>query len=345
MPPTNNTSSTNDLVSLDRMAPALAAALGDDRWLGAGAKLISGGKSNLTFILACDAGELVLRRPPTGDLLPSAHDMAREARVQRALSGSGVPVAEVVLSDDGALLGVPCYVMRKVTGHVVRNTLPAGYASSAAAREAMAWAFVDTLAAIHSVDAVMVGLGDFGRAEGFMERQVRRWGAQWESSRIDEVAEVTELGRRLAARVPAPQPGAVVHGDYRIDNVIFDAQDEGRVRAVLDWELSTLGDPLADLGMLMLFWREAGEPPIELIPGVTHLSGFPSRAGVVERYAAASDLDLSALSFYEAFAHYKFAVIAQGVAARSRTGAMAGQSFGDLDGQVRQLAASGLTRI
>ena len=152
-----------DLVCLDRLGPAVAEAMGDDAWLKARAELISGGKSNLTFTLTSAAGELILRRPPTGELLPSAHDMGREARVQQGLARTGVPVARVMLHDEGALIGVPCYVMEKVPGHVIRGELPEGYASTPAERERMAFAFVDTLAALHAVDQDAVGLGDYGR--------------------------------------------------------------------------------------------------------------------------------------------------------------------------------------
>jgi aminoglycoside phosphotransferase (APT) family kinase protein len=331
-----------ELVPLTRLAPALVEATGGDRWSEPEVELVSGGKSNLTFVLRSGAGELVLRRPPTGELLPSAHDMGREARVQRALAGTGVPVPRVVLFDEGDLIGIGCYVMEKVPGHVIRGELPEGYAEGREDRERLSYAFADTLAALHAVDHNAVGLGGYGRPEGFMARQVRRWISQWEASRTHEVKEIDELGRRLALSVPAGQRAALVHGDYRLDNPVFDLSDPGAVRAVLDWELSTLGDPLTDLGLLMLFWRADGEPALSLIPGVTHLPGFPDRDAMLTRYAAASGADLTHLAFYRAFAHFKFAIIAQGVAARSSAGAMGGQDFGNLDAEIRQLAQAGL---
>ncbi len=337
------TPTKSELVPTDRLAPALAEATGDPGWSDVRARLISGGKSNLTFLLTSTAGEMVLRRPPTGDLLPSAHDMMREARVQSALAATPVPTASIVLADPGGLIGIPCYVMERVQGHIIRDTLPDGYAATEQERRALSFGFVDVLAAIHQVDQDAVGLGDYGRPTGFMERQVRRWTGQWEKSRTGDVPEVEELGRRLAGRIPAQQAATIVHGDYRIDNVVFDSADAGRVNAVLDWELSTLGDPLADLGMLLLFWRHAGEPDVSsLTPGVTQHAGFPTRDEVVERYAAATGADLGDLAFYTAFAHFKFAVIAQGVSVRARAGAMGGQSFGDLDHEVRAVAAAGL---
>ncbi|CAM3359675.1 phosphotransferase family protein [Nocardioides dubius] len=331
-----------ELIRPSALGPALARATDDDRWIGLDASLISGGKSNLTFLLTSEAGELVLRRPPTGKLLPSAHDMGREAKVQRGLAGTGVPVAEVVLSDDGDLLGLPCYVMERVPGHIVRGELPAGYADGAEQREAMSWAFVDVLADLHAVDYEAVGLGDYGRPAGFLERQVRRWTGQWEASRTHDVPDLDELARRLAGAIPAQQRNAIAHGDYRFDNVVFAPENPGTIGAVLDWELSTLGDPLADLGLLMLFWAEPGEQFPALIPGVTNQEGFPSRAEVLERYAKRSGADLTDLNAYIAFAHFKFAVIAQGVAARSAAGAMGGQDFGNLDEEIRTLAAEGL---
>lgn len=333
------------LIQPDKLGPALAAATGDDRWRTFTASLISGGKSNLTFFVSSEAGDLVLRRPPTGELLPSAHDMGREAKVQKGLAGTAVPVAEIVLSDTGELIGVPFYVMERVPGHIIRGELPAGYADDAEGRRAMSFAFVDVLADLHAVDVEAVGLGDYGRPAGFLERQVRRWTGQWEASRTHDVPEVDELGRRLAANIPPQQRSSIAHGDYRFDNVVFGPDDPGQIGAVLDWELSTLGDPLADLGMLMLFWAEEGEQFPALIPGVTNLPGFPSRAEICERYAARSGADLSDLDPYIAFAHFKFAVIAQGVAARSAAGAMGGQDFGNLDQEVRDLAIAGLERI
>lgn len=335
----------DDVVPLDRVGPALVRATGDEAWSEARIALIAGGKSNLTFRVHSAAGELVLRRPPTGNLLPSAHDMGREARVQRALAGTDVPVARVLLSDDGELIGAPFYVMESVPGHVIRGELPTGYAASGEERRALGLAFADTLAALHAVDPEAVGLGDYGRPAGFMERQVRRWTGQWEKSATHEVPEVDELGRRLAARVPEQQRSTIVHGDYRLDNVVHDLDDPGRINAVLDWELSTLGDPLTDVGLLMLFWRSPGEAPLSLTPGVTHLPGFPTRDEMLERYASASGADLSDMAFYQAFAHFKFAIIAQGVAMRSAAGAMGGQDFGDLGDEVRNLAAAGLEHV
>lgn len=337
------TAPTAGLVPTDRLGPALAEATGDCRWADVRADLISGGKSNLTFMLSSPAGEMVLRRPPTGTLLPKAHDMLREARVQSALGDTPVPTAGIVLADPGDLIGIQCYVMEKVPGHIIRDALPEGYAVTGSARHALGMGFIATLAAIHAVQPEAVGLGDYGRPSGFMERQVRRWTLQWEKSATHEVPEVDELARRLAERVPPQERSTIVHGDYRIDNCVFDASDPARINAVLDWELSTLGDPLADLGMLLLFWRDPGEADVSsLTPGVTHLGGFPTRHELTERYAELTGTDLGHLNVYTALAHFKFAVIAQGVSVRGRSGDMGGQDFGNLDHEVKAVATAGL---
>ena len=336
------------LVRLDRLGPALAAALGDERWLRAHASLLAGGKSNLTFEIACEAGAVVLRRPPSGALLPRAHDMRRESRVQRALRGTAVPAAEVLLEDlEGDLAGVPLYVMEKVSGHVVRYVLPSEYASTADERVLLADTLVDVLAELHAVDPAAIGLADLGRPEGFLERQVRRWQGQSARSRTHEVRVLEELGNRLTAALDdIPRSRAsVVHGDYRLDNCLLDPRDPGRIAAVLDWELSTLGDPLTDLGLLLFYWREPGETVSLLTPTVTNLPGFPNRAHLAARYAAATGADLGHLAFYEALAHFKFAVIVQGIAARVAAGVMAGQDFGDLDSEVVRCCEAGLERL
>jgi aminoglycoside phosphotransferase (APT) family kinase protein len=334
-----------DLIPLDKLSPALVRATDDDAWTSVEPSLISGGKSNLTFTLTSAAGELILRRPPTGTLLPSAHDMVREARIQSSLAETSVPTARILIMDKGELLGFPFYVMEKVPGHVVRGDLPPGYATTPDQRRAIGEAFVDTLALLHGVDYRAAGLGDYGRPQGFMARQVRRWTGQWESSRFHRVAEIDELAARLAATVPTQLQATIVHGDYRLDNVVLDPDNPGRIRAVLDWELSTLGDPLTDLALLLLFWREESEPELSLIPGVSHLPGFPTRAEMLSRYAKTAAVDLTHMDWYLAFAHFKFAVIAQGVAARSRAGAMGGQDFGVLDAEILGLGRRGLVLL
>jgi aminoglycoside phosphotransferase (APT) family kinase protein len=334
-----------NLTRLDLVGPALARALGDPGWERLEATLVAGGKSNLTFELSGDAGQAVLRRPPDGPLLPRAHDMAREARVQRALAATPVPVPAILFEDDGGLIGVPFYVMEKVDGYVVRDTLPAGWAESAADRRVIADVLVDTLADLHAVDPVRAGLDGFGRPSGLGERQVRRWGEQWERSRSRDVPAVDELARRLRAAPPRGPGGAIVHGDYRIDNCLMGRQMPPAVKAVLDWELATLGEPLADLGLFLFYWREPGEAKPVLTPAPTMLPGFPPRSYLAERYARRTGADLGALPAWVALAHFKCAVIAQGIAARVAAGSMAGQEFGDIDGEVDRIAGDGLALL
>ncbi|MEE6163915.1 MULTISPECIES: phosphotransferase family protein [unclassified Mycolicibacterium] len=329
-----------------RLGPALAKATADDRWATFDARLIAGGKSNLTFELTSAAGELILRRPPQGPLLPSAHDMAREARVQRALAQTSVPVASIVFTETAALtLDTPFYVMEKVAGHAIRDAMPAGYAPAPADRREIADALIDTLADLHGIQPASVGLDDYGRPEGFLARQVSRWRKQSLASRSRDVPALDALATALEADLPASQPPAIVHGDFRLDNCLMDPTDPGRVAAVLDWELSTIGDPLTDLGLLMFYWPQHGEPNIPLVPTVTTQEGFPPRSYLLSRYAERTGRDVSAVPFYEAFARFKFAVIIQGVAARSAAGMMAGQDFGEVESDVIRLAEAGLDAL
>jgi aminoglycoside phosphotransferase (APT) family kinase protein len=334
-----------NLTRLDLVGPALARALGDPGWERVDASLVSGGKSNLTFVLSSDAGKAVMRRPPDGPLLPRAHDMGREARVQRALAGTAVPVARILFEDAGDLIGVPFYVMEKVDGYVIRGVPPAGWADSAQERHAVGDVLVDTLAELHAIDPEEVGLAGYGRPAGLGERQVLRWSDQWERSKSRDVPAVDELASRLRADPPTGPGGAIVHGDYRIDNCLLSKQMPPSVKAVLDWELSTLGEPLADVGLFMFYWREPTDARPALAPAPTMQPGFPSRAYLAERYAKRTGADLSDLPAWVALAHFKSAVIAQGIAARVQAGSMAGQDFGDIGGEVERIAADGLALL
>lgn len=332
-----------DPLQPETLGPALAAALGEPAWAGFEADLIAGGKSNLTYRLTADGRSVILRRPPTGKLLPKAHDMGRECRILRALAGSRVPVPEVLHFEepDNDVLGVAYLVMEDVRGIVVRDILPEEWTRPETAQQVTS-ELVSGLAGLHEVDPLAVGLEGYGRPEGFFERQVTRWQKQVSLEAGEEIPELTELGRRLLANVPEQQTSRIVHGDYRIDNCIFSGGDSPRLKSVLDWELSTLGDPLADLGMLLFYWRQVGEDPWMLAPATTAHEAFPTRDEVLRLYAEATDLDLSRIRDYEALAHFKFAGITHGVAARVERGAMAGQNFGDLSGETRRLAVAGL---
>lgn len=335
----------------------LSTALGDERWREAQLTSIGAGRSNLTYRVSSPAGAVVLRRPPVGEVAATAHDMGREQRVISALGPSAVPVPAVLAADDGDVLGAPCFVMELVDGVVPLDDLPEGWASTEAQRRAAGDALVDVLAALHAVDPAAAGLGDFGRPDGFMERQIRRWGKQWAAARdgadstgpvpVDAQveSELTRLSERLAADVPAAQRHTVVHGDYRLDNCVFDAEDPGRIRAVLDWEMSTLGDPLADLGLLLVYWKQDGDDAVwsaaQPLPSPTGLPGFPTRRELVAGYTARTGLDAGPLPWYVGFGAFKLAVVLAGILARVRAGSVPEEMAEGLDGSVGPLVALG----
>jgi aminoglycoside phosphotransferase (APT) family kinase protein len=328
------------------VGPLLAEAMHDPRWVGCTVALISGGKSNLTYRVRSDAGEVVLRRPPLGHILPTAHDMAREYRVQSALRGTAVPVPRTLLlgTADGPL-GTSFYVMERVVGHISRDALPPGYADAPADRAAIGRGLIDTLAALHTIDPDEVGLTDFGRPQDFIERQLRRWYEQWLRSKDDDLPALDALRDDLAVTLPPQGPAAIVHGDYRLDNTVLHPTRPGEIVAVLDWEMSTLGDPLADLGALLAYWSEKADDEVlvraRMFGPVTAAPGFPSRADLIERYARQTGFDLSAISWYQAFAFFKLAVICQGIAARAAGGAMLGSGFDEARGMVEPLVQAG----
>ncbi len=307
--------------------------------------LIAGGRSNLTYRVTDSAGRAwVLRRPPLGQVLATAHDMGREHRIISALAPTDVPVAPVVgLCTDEAVNGAPFYVMDFVEGVVARNA-EAARTLDVAARARAGEQIPEVLARIHAVDPDAVGLGDLGRKEGYIERQLRRWHGQWEKSKTRELPVVDEVHAALAARVPEQGPAAIVHGDYRLDNCLL--RPDGTIAAVLDWELCTLGDPLADVGLLLVYWTDRGDPSPALMEAATTLEGFPSRAELVERYAERSGRDLSAVDYYVAFGYWKLACILEGVYARYKGGVMGESSgFEGFAAQVEMLARAAQATI
>jgi aminoglycoside phosphotransferase (APT) family kinase protein len=286
-------------------------------------QLVAGGRSNLTFRVVDGAGTtFVLRRPPLGNTLQSAHDMGREHRILSALVASDVPVPRTLgYCDDPAVNGASFYVMEYVGGPILRTPAVVERHFSAAQRRTVAFSLIDVLADLHAVDPDEVGLGSLGRKEDYIERQLRRWQQQWSEAKTREVPAIDEVHRWLADNVPAQQRPGIVHGDYRIDNVVYGL--DGGVRAVLDWELCTLGDPLADLGMLLVSWVEEGEDGEHMLGRTpTSLRGFPCRGDIVARYAERTGFDVSLIHFYEAFGYWKLACIGEGVYSRYKAGVM-----------------------
>jgi aminoglycoside phosphotransferase (APT) family kinase protein len=280
---------------------------------------ISGGRSNLTYAVADAAGSRwALRRPPLGKRLGSAHDMSREHKVISALQATDVPVPPVIgFCEDESVNGAPFYVMDFVEGPILRVRDDAGTFPESERHE-IGERVVDTLVAIHAVDVDEVGLGELGRKQDYVARQLHRWHGQWEKSKTRELAVVDEVHERLAARIPEQGAATIVHGDYRLDNMIL--SPAGEVSAVVDWELCTLGDPLADVGLLLVYWSEPGDELIPLFEPATMAPGFPTRDELKERYAQGSGRDLSEVDFFVALGFWKLAVILEGVFARYAAG-------------------------
>ncbi|WP_182348954.1 phosphotransferase family protein [Tomitella gaofuii] len=286
---------------------------------------LAGGKSNLTFRVADEAGTAwVVRRPPLAGLTPSAHDMTREYRVTSALAGSGVPVAPAVaLCEDESVIGAPFTVMGFVDGSVVR-TADELAALSDADITACTGEMMRVLAALHAVDYAAAGLGDFGRPQGYLERQATRWLRQWEYVATGDLPDVETLGRLLLERIPASSAASIVHGDYRIDNVMLAPDDPGRIVAVVDWELSTLGDPLADVAM-MCAYRHPALDSVLGFPAAWTQPRIPAPHDLAESYASATGSDLPHWDFHMGLAYLKIGVIAAGIAHRTKAGADAGE--------------------
>ncbi|GAA2548406.1 phosphotransferase family protein [Winogradskya consettensis] len=307
-------------------------------YLGTGeltATMFAGGRSNLTYAVTDGTDRWVLRRPPLGHVLPTAHDMSREHKVLAALSAAGFPApAPVRLCTDTDVIGAPFYLMEHVDGTIHRDAAVLDQLGPDAVR-ALVLSLVDTLADLHALEPAAIGLADFGRPEGFNERQVRRWKKQLDASHSREVPGIEELHARLAAEIPAGGPGTVVHGDYRLDNVLI--SDDLRVNAVLDWEMSTLGDPLSDVALMLVY---AGRP---LLSGRTMLSvdGHPTLDDLAAHYAKRSGRDVSDLHWYVAFAAFKLAVILEGVHYRYVHGQTLGEGFDTVGEMVGPLVAQG----
>jgi aminoglycoside phosphotransferase (APT) family kinase protein len=293
------------------------------------AEIISGGLSNITYRLVLAGGTVVLRRPPLGHVLPRAHDMRREHRVLAALASAGYPApAPLALCIDSAVLGADFYVMAEVPGVVLRDP-EATDPLLPEERRRLSRELVETLAQLHELEPDEIGLGDYGRRGGYAQRQVRTWAAQWERSRTRDLPDMDRLIARLSERVPGDERSSVVHGDYRLDNTIVDTA-AGTIKAVLDWELSTLGDPVADLALMMTYWHDEGDADSAAVPvavGITAKPGFLRAAELADLYAARTGADLAHLDAQLALAAMKLAVILEGVHARYLGGQTVGGGY------------------
>lgn len=313
------------------------------------ARMFQGGRSNLTYVVTDDtgsvtdgAGRWVVRRPPLGHVLATAHDMKREYRVISALHPTAVPVPEpLLLCEDDAVLGAPFYVMEYVAGTPYRTAEQLAPLGPERTRAAVL-ALVDTLVELHAVDPASVGLGDFGRPEGFLDRQLRRWGKQLDGSRNRELPGIDELHAALGRALPDSPAPTVIHGDYRLDNVLLG--DDDRIKAVLDWEMSTLGDPLTDLGLLVMYSArlELVGSPISTTAGAP---GHPTPGELIERYASGSGRDAAAINWYTAFAWFKLAVILEGIHYRYTLGQTVGPGFDQIGDLVPLFIQHGLTTL
>ncbi|WP_159945479.1 MULTISPECIES: phosphotransferase family protein [unclassified Nocardiopsis] len=300
---------------LEKAAPGLASGPLSGR-------VVAGGKSNLTYVVTDGTGSWVVRRPPLGHVLATAHDMPREYRVMTALYGTDVPVPRThLLCEDPEVLGAPFYVMEYVEGTPFRTRDEIAPLGAEGVRR-VAEQLVTTLGGLHAVVPEEVGLGDFGRPDGFLERQVRRWRKQLDASRSRDIPGIDALHERLAATLPEQSAPGIVHGDYRLDNVLVTSG--GRISAVLDWEMATLGDPLVDLGLMLVY---QGQPVGPGGPPATSAEGYPAPEELVGMYAAGTGRDVSRLGWYVALGCFKLAVIAEGIYFRHSRGLTVGAGF------------------
>jgi aminoglycoside phosphotransferase (APT) family kinase protein len=304
-----------------------------------------GGHSNLTYLVRLGGREFVLRRPPFGPVAPTAHDMPREYRLLSAINPV-FPLAPRphLLCEDVSVIGAPFYLMERRRGLVVRRDIPGEIGDDLGLRRRVSESVVDTLATLHAVNIVSTGLDRLGKPVGFMQRQIKGWADRWERAKSTEVAEIDQVVKWLSERLPPDphphNPPTLVHNDFKLDNVMLDFTDPSRVVAVLDWEMCTVGDPLADVGLLLCYWAEKGDPEArrESISPVTTEPGWMTRREIVERYAAKTGRDLSCVAFYETFALFKIAVVLQQIYIRYLKGQTHDERFKDFDRRVAGLA-------
>jgi aminoglycoside phosphotransferase (APT) family kinase protein len=322
-------------LDLGKLAPYLHAHLGEGEITVA---QFPGGHSNLTYLITLGSTEYVLRRPPFGSKVKTAHDMGREVRVLSHLAPIWPRAPRPVLfCEDESVLGAKFYLMERRRGVILRKDatdLPPETVRR------LCESFVDTLVELHAIDPAAAGLSDFGNPTGFVERQVSGWTKRYADARTDDIPDVDRVAAWLAANMPASPPATIIHNDFKYDNLVLDADDPTKIMAVLDWEMSTIGDPLMDLGTTLCYWVEPGDAP-ELVAsrfGPTTLPGSFTRAELAARYAARSRRDLSRLDFYYAFGLFKTAVVAQQIYYRWKQGLTKDDRFAAMIHGVRALA-------
>ena len=304
-----------------------------------------GGHSNLTYLLKTAGNEYVLRRPPLGPVAPRAHDMVREYRILDAVSPHFPPAPRVYLAcEDPEVIGATFFIMERRRGLVLRRAVPTAYRDLADLPRRASQAFTDCLAQLHSIDIFRHGLDSLGRPEGFLERQVRGWTGRWERSKTEDLPEMAHLRDWLIERLPRSQRATVVHNDYKLDNMMLDAEDPGRVSAVLDWEMTSVGDPLIDVGIVMCYWAQPNDPEMrrEAISALTTGPGWYTREELLKHYAAATGHDLSNIAYYEVFGLFKLAVVLQQIYHRFHTGQTRDTRFREFDKRVKGLAEAGV---
>ena len=308
------------------------------------ASLITGGKSNLTYAVTNGERDVIVRRPPLGHVLATAHDMGREHRVMAALAGTAVPVPRMIAEcTDESVIGAKFYVMERMSGTAFQRASDLEVIGAERTR-AVTERLVDTLADLHAVDYQAVGLGDFGRPDGYLTRQVARWKKQLDSSRSREIDGIDELADRLTASVPETGESTIVHGDYRLDNVLVDIEDGDRITTVLDWEMSTLGDPLTDVAVMLAYQHlalDAG-PSSGQVTDAPLAPGYLPPDDVIERYAQRSGRDVSELGFHLGLAYFKLAVILEGIHFRHSAGQTVGSGFDGIGAMIDPLVQHGL---
>ena len=296
-----------------------------------------GGHSNLTYLVRLGEEEFVLRRPPLGPVAPKAHDMIREARILGAVHPV-FPLAPKPLAvcADAAVIGAPFYLMERRRGLIVRRENLAQIGEDAGLRRRIGDALLDTLAALHAVDVSQSPVSGIGRPAGFLDRQLTGWFGRWQRAQTRDLPAMDRLIAWLSARKPETEGAALLHNDYKLDNVMLDEADPSRLVAVLDWEMSALGDPLIDLGLLLCYWPEAQDPPArrDSISPVTTMPGWPSRAELVSRYAEKTHRDVSGIAYYEIFALFKVAVVLQQIYHRYHLGQTTDERFAAMEGRV-----------